>query len=95
MWESLSKIASNLPPKWKYAGLAIMVGFMLGGGTAEGIGIYTQVEENAAFIVRADSQITDLETEVLDVNEKLDMVLCILVLEEDISPLTCAPGGGP
>jgi len=93
MWEQLSKIASALPAKWKYAGLAVLVGFLLGGTTAEGIGVYTQVEENAAFIEEADGKIDDLEGDVADMNEKLDMVLCILVLEEDVSPLTCAPGG--
>lgn len=93
MWESMTKIVGSLPAKWKYAGLSVMVGFLLGGGTAEGVGIYTQVEDNSAFIGEVDGKVMGLEDEVDEINMKLDMVLCILVLEDDLSPLTCASGG--
>lgn len=93
MMEWFGKIVAMLPVKGKFVGLALLVGLFTGGAVAEGAGAWTQVGENTETIAQLDSTVADMDSEITEVNAKLDMVLCILVLDEDISPLTCAPGG--
>lgn len=95
MMEWFGKVVSMMPVKAKFVGLALLVGLLVGGGVVEGTGAWTQVGENTDRVEELDLSVTELEEEITEVNAKLDMVLCILVLDEDISPLTCAPGGGP
>lgn len=95
MMEWFSKIVAMMPVKAKFVGLALLVGLLVGGGVAEGAGAWTQVGANTRKVAQIDTTVAELEEEITEVSAKLDMVLCILVLDEDISPLTCAPGGGP
>lgn len=95
MMEWFGKIVAMLPVKGKFIGLAMLAGLLTGGVLAEGVVTWTQVGENTEMIAQLDSTVADMDLEITEVNAKLDMVLCILVLDEDISPLTCTSGGGP
>lgn len=101
MIDTLTTWFKTLPAKYKMVGMALVAGFLIGGGTAESLQLLGQVTNNKAELEQVENRLVETRAEmnhvaedVRELDAKLDRVLCILDPAQAEFPLACERGGG-